>query len=290
MRKLKLLLLSLTFVALSSAAYAAGTASMASTASTAATPAATTTSSPADLIVPASGAAAQNFSPAQTKAIEKIIHDYLIANPQVIVDAVNVLQQQQQNAMVNKAQQAIVANAKQIFADQNSPVTGNANGSVVLVEFFDYQCPHCKDMAGAVTALSQKYPQLKVVYKEFPIFPNSDYIAKAALASQAQGKYQQFHTALMAAADPVSKDKVLEIAKTVGLNVAQLQKDMDNATYSTEINNTTQLADTLGLQGTPAFIVASHIDMNDPKAMKVTFVPGQVPQSALDSLIAEASK
>ena len=284
MRKLKSLLLSLAFVAFSS------TVAYAETSSTASTPATTTASSPADLIVPSASGAAQNFSPAQTKAIEKIIHDYLIANPQVIVDAVNVLQQQQQNAMVNKAQQAIVTNAKQIFADQSSPVTGNANGSVVLVEFFDYQCPHCKDMAGTVAALSQKYPQLKVIYKEFPIFPNSDYIAKAALASQAQGKYQQFHAALMAAADPVTKDKVLEIAKSIGLNVTQLQKDMDNATYSTEINNTTQLADTLGLQGTPAFIVGSQIDLNNPKAMKVTFVPGQVPQSALDSLIAEALK
>lgn len=229
----------------------------------------------------------QTFTPEQTKQIESIVHNYLIQNPQVMVQVFNSLQKQQEVQMAKKAKQAITSKIKGIFESSTSPVVGNVKGKVTLVEFFDYQCPHCKAMVPTLNALIKANPELRIVYKELPIFPNSDFISKAALASIAQGKYDAFHNALMKAADPISKNDVLRIAESVGLNVTQLKADMNKPTVTAEVNQNQQLAQDLGLAGTPAFIVASNL--NSPQ-IKSFFISGQASQSELQKYISEALK
>lgn len=225
-----------------------------------------------------------NLSPAQVQQIQQVIHDYLLQNPQLMVQVFQKLQMQQQAQMQQKAKLSIQANSKALYNDPNSPVIGNTTGAVTLVEFFDYQCPHCKEMASIVSNLVTQDKNLKVVFKEFPIFPGSMYAAQAALAAQLQGKYWQLHNALMAANNPLTQSGVLAAAQSVGLDVAQLQKDMNSDTIKNELQQNEQLAEKLGLQGTPAFIVQSNNDKT-----KTFFVPGQVDAATLQQLIQKVS-
>lgn len=229
-----------------------------------------------------------SFTPEQTKAIENIVRKYLIQNPQVMVEVMQALQQKQQAKMQEQVKVAIKENAKQLFDDANSPVAGNPNGTVTLVEFFDYQCPHCKHIAPVIDQLIKQNPDLKVVYKSLAIFPGSTYINKASLAALKQGKYQAFHEALMKSKGPLNKQAVLKIAKQVGLNVKQLQTDMKSDTVQDQLQTNLDLAgpDALNLVGTPAFVVA--VNVNNPEQMHSYFIPGQVPQKVLQKVIDQA--
>lgn len=111
-----------------------------------------------------------SFSPAQKIAIEKIVHDYLVANPTVLIEATQALQIQQQKDMVSKAEAGIKANAKDLFNNAQSPVIGNPKGSVTIVEFFDYQCSVCQRMAPVISDLVKNNPNLRVVLTQWPIF------------------------------------------------------------------------------------------------------------------------
>ena len=134
-----------------------------------------------------------NVSEPQKKEFEKIIHEYLVKNPEVLLEASQALQQKQQQAMQQQAQVAIKDNSKQLFTDSLTTM-GNPKGDVTLVEFFDYQCVHCKKMSPLLNTLMKDKPNLRVIYKEFPIFgKNSEMAAKVALAAAMQGKYKEFN-------------------------------------------------------------------------------------------------
>lgn len=229
-----------------------------------------------------------SFTPGQTKAIENIVRQYLIQNPQVMVEVMQALQQQQQAKMQQQVKLAIKQNAKQLFNDTNSPVAGNPEGTITLVEFFDYQCPHCRRIAPVIDELIKNNPELKVVYKSLAIFPGSTFINKASVAAAKQGKYQAFHQALMQAKGPLNKQTVLNIAKKVGINVKQLQTDMKSDAVKNELQNNLDLAgpDALNLVGTPAFVIA--VNINNPEQMHSYFIPGQVPKAVLQKVIDQA--
>lgn len=141
-------------------------------------------------------------------------------------------------------------------------------------------------MTPVIAAVVKNNPNVRVIYKEFPIFPQSDVIARAALAAQKQGKFAAFHAALMQASNPISQATVMQIAQSVGLNTTQLQADMNDPAINNEIKNNYKLASNLGLDFTPAFVIASNINT---KNMKAFFVPGQVPADTLNKLIAQAA-
>lgn len=231
-------------------------------------------------------APAQNsaLSPGQVQQIEKVVHDYLLKNPQLMVQVFQELQKQQQVQMQQQAVKGIQDSADALFNDKNSPVVGNPSGAVTVVEFFDYQCPHCKAMTPILESLIKQDKNLKVILKEFPIFPGSDYAAQAALAANMQGKYWEFHNELMTKNNPLTKDDVLAAAKKVGLNVEQLQKDMDSEKVKNELQQTETLAEKLGLGGTPAFIIQSNTNKD-----KTFFVPGQIDEGSLQQFIQKAS-
>ena len=223
------------------------------------------------------------FTPAQSKQVEQIVHEYLLSNPQILIQMSEALQKQQMTKMERKAKSAISKHAHQIFDDPNSPIAGNPKGTVTLVEFFDYQCAHCKAMGSIIKNLIAKNKNLRVVFKEFPIFgPNSTYASEAALASTKQGKYLAFHNALLKAKQQLSKSEVMSIAKTVTLNVTTLQKDMANKTFSTQIKANQKLAQDLGLIGTPAFVVSNQ------DGTQTFFYPGATDEATLQNLINKA--
>jgi len=217
------------------------------------------------------------FDAGQTEAIERLIHDYLLAHPEVLVEALHSYEQRQQAAETDRLRAAVVAEAAALNEDPAAPVLGNPEGDVTLVEFFDYRCPYCKRMTGIIDELIQSDPNLRLVMKEFPILSReSVQAARAALAAGKQEKYQAFHFALMEDGGSFTDDEIMAVAAAVGLDVARLRSDMQDPEIEAALRRTHGLAQKIGITGTPAFVVGD------------TILPGAVSIEQLRSLIAEA--
>lgn len=223
-----------------------------------------------------------------TSYCELIIFYLLRMSVVISFDSIRKLQQkeiQQAQAQFKKTQQLIPQNAIDLFHSGKDPVV-NGKGTVTLVEFFDYQCPHCINMTAVIDAIAEKNKDLRIVYKELPIFGgNSQYAAKAALAAAKQGKYDEFHHALMKAKPPLTNDTVLAIAKDTGLDVDQLKKDMDSKAVADILANNTKIAGKLGILGTPAFFIAATNINKETPAAETSFIPGQIDQEQLQKII-----
>lgn len=233
-------------------------------------------------------AADSTMSPEQTKDIQKIIHDYLVSNPEVLIEASQVLQQKQQAAAQEQSKSAILANADSLFTDKMTMV-GNPKGNVTLVEFFDYQCIHCKKMAPVLSGLLSGDTNLRIVYKEFPIFgKSSERASRAALAASMQGKYMAMHEALIKQDKRLNDEIIDQSAKSIGLDMTKFKADMDSKTVSDALEENRKLGEKLHLMGTPAFIVASTPNGVFKTGSQPTFIPGAASDEALKDLIKKA--
>lgn len=192
--------------------------------------------------------------------LDQRIHDYILAHPEVLVQALQSLDERQREEEAAQAKQVVKARADDIFRDKLSPVGGNAEGNVTVVEFFDYNCPYCRQMAPIVDQAVADDPQLRIVYKEFPILgPDSVFAAKAALAADKQGKYLEFHKALYGARTRVTEAVVLKIAAEVGLDVSRMKTDMQQPDIQSLIDRNAELAQALRITGTPGFVTGDQI-------------------------------
>lgn len=227
-----------------------------------------------------------SISPEERTKIETVVKEYLLQQPEVIIQAVQNYQQkqyQQAEETIKQTQKTVGTYAAPLFHQTANPVAGNPNGKVTVVEFFDYQCQHCADMAPIVAALIKANPDVRFVFKEFPIRgPASELAAKAALAANKQGKYLDFSHALLIKKEPITQELIDQTAKSVGLNVDQLKKDMNDKSIEQEIKENTTLAQNLKLFGTPAFFVGKTDAKNSDS---INYVPGQLDQAQLQALI-----
>jgi len=216
------------------------------------------------------------------------VHDYLLQNPQVIVEVLQILQRkqfEQAEQTVKKTQETAGQFAKPLFHEAGDPVAGNANGKISIVEFFDYQCPHCVDMAPVMSEVIKANPDVRVIYKEFPIRgPVSEFAARAALAANKQGKYVELSHALLTTQQPLTQESILEIAKKTGLDMDKLKTEMNSEAVSNQIKATIKLAQDLKLFGTPAFFIGKTT------GTAINYVPGQMNQKQLQDAIDSANK
>jgi protein-disulfide isomerase len=213
----------------------------------------------------------------QTEQINKLIEQYILDNPEVIVRAVRELRERQEAADREQAQQNLVMLRDQILNDPATPVAGNPDGDVTVVEFFDYRCGYCKSSLSAVRTAIQEDENLRVVFKEFPILSDESVVAsRAALAAKYQGRYFEFHNALMSARGSFTDDQIMEIAGEVGLDIDQLKQDMERPEIADAIAANAELARKLDINGTPAFIVGDQL------------YPGAVDLEGLLDLVARA--
>lgn len=233
--------------------------------------------------------APSTMSDDQKKEIEKVVHDYLLSNPEVLLEASQALQQKQQQNMQQQAQSAIQENADELFQGKLTTV-GNAKGNVTVVEFFDYQCIHCKKMSSVMDSLVKKDSGLRVIYKEFPIFgKSSETASKAALAAGMQNKYKQMHDALLSTEKRLDDKVIMDVAKSVGLDLNKLKTDMESKEVTAILDANRQLAEKLHLMGTPAFIVASTPDSKFKQGSEPSFIPGAATEESLQELIKKAA-
>lgn len=205
-----------------------------------------------------SSASTAQFSAAERSEIGEIVREYLLENPEVIVEVLRILQDPQQQAQRPQRTPQLAATEDIVDPDRD-PVVGNPNASVTVVEFFDYQCPICKRVASIVARLTREDDDV-VVFKEFPVFGEASvFAARASLAADKQGKYEDFHVELLKSRKRLSERVVLRLAKRVGLDVDQLRTDMAAPEIEETIRNNYQLARQLGLSGTPSFVIGGEV-------------------------------
>ncbi len=215
----------------------------------------------------------------QKSQIEALVRNYIANNPEMIVDAVRSYQAQQRVAEEAARAKQLVEMQQQLENSATSPVGGNPDGDVTLVEFFDYRCGYCKRVHDTVVETVKADGNVKLVYKEFPILgPESVAAARAALAIHfaIPEKYKTFNDALMRARGALTEDRVVQIAESLNISADALSAALDNPKVDQEIGHNMALARALDINGTPAFVIRNKI------------VPGAVDAETLKKLIAEA--
>jgi protein-disulfide isomerase len=222
---------------------------------------------PAPAVSPAPAqAAAGSFDAGQRQAIEAIIKDYLLNNPEVLLEVQSVLEAKMDKIQSERMATAIRDNAKEIFRPAASPTVGNMSGDVTVIEFFDYNCGYCKRAIGDLARLVEKDKKIKVILREFPILSKgSEEAARAALAAKMQGKYWEFHRAMLENQGQANEAAALRVAEKLGLDMARLKKDMASADVKKEIDDTRKLAGKLGIQGTPHFLIGDKVIPGAPE-------------------------
>jgi protein-disulfide isomerase len=206
------------------------------------------------------------LSRAQRKEIEGLIKEYLTNNPEVLLDMQNALEAKMDKLQAERTAAFVKGNAAQIFRPAFSPVVGNAKGDVPVVEFFDYNCGYCKRAFGDVARLIDKDKQVRFILRELPILSKgSEEAAKVALAAKMQGKYWEFHRGMLESQGQANEASALRMAEKVGADMARLKRDMASAEVKKEIEDTRALAQKLGIQGTPHFMVGDRIIPGAPE-------------------------
>lgn len=196
----------------------------------------------------------------QKNSIEELVRQYILDHPEVLIESIRQMEQRKKGLEKAKITKAIKSRRKEIFEDADTPFAGPADGDVVIVEFFDYHCGVCKRVLPIVVKMLKTDPKVKLVLKEWPILgPASVVAARAALASRKQGKYVEFHTAMMKANGRLTKNRIMAIATGVGMDPVKLEQDMKAREIDAMLSRNLQLADAITLNGTPSFIIGNTL-------------------------------
>ncbi len=207
------------------------------------------------------------LSVAQRDEINTMIRQYILNNPEIIPEAVEVLRARQ-NA------NALMQSQDLLYNDGYSHVAGNEEGDITIVEFYDYNCGYCKQVPDVLARLMDEDKNLRVIFKELPILAESSQFASvAAMASMKQGKFMDFHSALMKNKRALDEDLVLRIARDAGVDEDKLVKDMADPEIEANIMRTKYLVQNIGISGTPGFVIGDQI------------IPGYVPYEKLKEII-----
>lgn len=205
---------------------------------------------------------AETFSPDQKAEIDARVRAYILENPEIIVEAMEVLERRRQAEQAAQDADLVASVADELYSDGFSHVAGNPDGDVTVVEFADYRCGYCKQAHDGVRALLEADPGVRLITKEFPILgPESTYAARAALASMRQGddRYWDFNDALMRHRGPMNEGNVMRLAADAGLDADRLAEDMRDPDIARNIQQTYALARQLQINGTPAFVIGGQV-------------------------------
>ncbi len=214
----------------------------------------------------------------QKEAMEKVVREYLLKHPEVIVEAIRTFQAREEQATKERAQANLVARRNELVNDPTSPIAGNPDGDVTIVEFFDLRCGFCKQVLPIVMALMEDDPNVRYVFKEFPILgPESVVASRAALAAWRldKDKYLAFHLALMGSRGSLPESKVMKLAAKSGYDVEELRRELTDPEIEVALKQNLQLADSLNINGTPTFIIGNRL------------FPGAITAKALNGAVAD---
>lgn len=204
----------------------------------------------------------QSFSKIEQEQLESFIKNYLLNNPEHIIEAIQIFRQREEIKKHEKIKGNLINFQSELFNDPDTPVGGNQKGSITIVEFFDYRCGYCKRALPDLIKLISSNNKIRVVFKEFPILGTQSITAsKAGLAAWIldKSKYQTFHVAMMKAKGRLSKSRILTFAANSGYDVDDLQKTMKTPRIDAILEKTYILAKALDINGTPAFVIGDQV-------------------------------
>ena len=192
--------------------------------------------------------------------IKELVLEAIRENPGIVFEAAQLFEEQQQANQALVAAQVLATEREALERDPNAPVLGNPDGDVTVVEFFDYNCPYCRRVKPHMEALLAADPNVRVVYREWPILgEGSVFAARAALASRNQGKYEEFHWAMMELSGRAEEASVMRAAEDIGLDVVQLRRDMNAPEIDEHIATSMRLSRAMGFSGTPSFVIGDSL-------------------------------
>ena len=210
--------------------------------------------------------------PRADKATAAMVREAILADPQVIPDAINRLQQMEVEKLLASNREAIETPFAGAWA-------GAQDGDVVLVEFFDYNCPYCRQSTADVDRLLKEDPRLKVVYRDLPVLgPDSERFARASLSAAEQGRYRRFYSEVFAGQGGLTQERLIRHVRAAGLDEAKVAQDLNSKAISEEVQKNLDLGRALGLTGTPSYVVGNRI------------LSGAVGYDELKQAVAEARK
>jgi protein-disulfide isomerase len=209
-------------------------------------------------------------------AIEKIVREYILQHPEVLVESVRLYQERERTAHKERSKEAVSARLTDLQQDPSSPLAGTAGG-VTVVEFFDYRCGYCRRAEGTIKTLLADHPDIQFVFKEFPILGAESLVAaKAGLAANKQGGYLKFHQGLMTLTGPITTNAIEELAGQQGLDVSKLKADMESPEVQSILARNRELGRQVGVNSTPSFVIGSEL------------VSGAMDTATFERLIAQA--
>jgi protein-disulfide isomerase len=229
--------------------------------------------------LPARAQDAPPFTPEQEQRVQEIMRAYLLEHPEILIEAREALQARQAKEAAAQFAQALQEVREDLLHNPATPVGGNPDGAVSVVEFFDYNCAYCRRANPTVAELLETNPNVRFVYKEWPILgETSEFAARAALAVHRQSPelYMSLHKALLSAKEPLTDEKVVEIAREVGVDIERMRSDMDDPAIEAQIKRNVELVGALGITGTPAFVIGDEL------------LRGVMPLAALQSAVEKA--
>jgi len=223
------------------------------------------------------GPVAANAAELTEADVKRLALEAILENPQIVLDAVAILRQRETEAAAAQTASVLFDQRQLLERDPNAPVLGNPDGDVTIVEFFDYNCPYCRRVAPELEALMAADPNIRIVMREWPILGAGSVVAsRVALAARKQGKYAEFHAAMMVIRGRAEEASAMKVARDLGLDIKQLKADMQAANIDEHLATTTALAAQLNFNGTPSFVIGDAM------------VPGFIDLEQLTSLVAQA--
>lgn len=187
------------------------------------------------------------------KAGAAMVREAIMADPQVIPDAINRLQQME-------VEKLLASNRSAIETPFAGAWAGAPDGDVVLVEFFDYNCPFCRQSTADVDRLLKEDPGLKVVYRDLPVLgPESERFARASLSAAQQGRYRRFYGAVFQGQGALTQERLIRNVRAAGLDEARVAQDLAGKAIAAEVQKNLELGRALGLTGTPSYVIGNRI-------------------------------
>ncbi len=232
-------------------------------------------------LMAASVAALSLGTPAMADALDEarvkeLVLEAIRENPEIVREAIEILQAQEEAAQAEAARLFLSQQRQILENDPNAPVIGNPDGDVTVVEFFDYNCGYCRRVFPNVKALLENDTNVRVVMREWPILGEASvFAARASLAAREQGKYEEFHNALMGNRGRITEASVMSIAEGLGLDTDQLRADMNSDAVNAHLETSQRLTQALGFNGTPAFVFGDEL------------VPGAIETDQMEALVAQ---
>ncbi|WP_333908194.1 DsbA family protein [Thalassococcus lentus] len=232
-----------------------------------------------DAAAPLAALDLDNMTEEQSAAFDALVRDYLMRDPQVIMDAVAVLEQRQNQAQAEADRDLVTANLDALLDDGFSYVGGNPDGSFTIVEFLDYRCGYCRRAAPEVESLIEADGDIRLIVKEFPILGEASLVSSrfaiATLITEGPDAYKAMHDGLVALDGNPTEPALSRLASSLGLDVDAIFEEMESEEVARRIAETRALAQAMQISGTPSFVFGG------------TMLRGYAPIDAMTQIVAE---